>query len=232
MFAQNQYYIPYATFNPYAQYVQCAPANSFNAYRALSLETSQRTRFTKEEDELLRQLVNSQPQPNWNEIACHMKKRTARQCRERYNNYLRPNLVNGPWTKEEEELLLKLYEQYGPKWSLISQSFNSRSPVNVKNHHSSLVSQSFVKNRKNRVELKENDEFKETTVKIDENTNFNVNEKSVSITYNESYNEKKPINDQESSNDQNFDMFSNFEQDDDIWSNTLVPSFDSNILAF
>ena len=138
MFLPNQYYYTYNTVTA----VPVIPTTT-----TLSSESSQRTRFTKEEDERLKQLVSCQDSPNWNEISRYMTNRTARQCRERYNNYLRPTLTNGPWTKEENELLIALYEKYGPKWSLISQSFNGRSSVNVKNHHSSLSSQLILKNR-------------------------------------------------------------------------------------
>lgn len=110
-------------------------------------KTEQRIRFTPVEDERLKQLVSQQITPNWNEISRYMGNRTPRQCRERYNNYLRPELINGRWTKEEDELLNKLYAQYGPKWSLIAQSFKSRSAVNVKNHHSTLVIQNDLKAR-------------------------------------------------------------------------------------
>lgn len=219
MFIPNQYYYPYNAYNNF---------NTFNMINAFNTETSQRTRFTKEEDELLRQLVNSNEQPNWNEVARHMKNRTARQCRERYNNYLRPNLVNGPWTREEDELLLELYEKYGPKWSLISQSFNSRSPVNVKNHHSSLVSQSIVKSRKNRM-----NEINYDTTKIIEKPI--VNNQLASNPINEFNNEllsNKNQNEAENQ-DQGFEnMFSTFQNQEDLWSKDLAPTFGDDILAF
>lgn len=254
MFVPNQFYYPYNAYafnNAYSQ---------FNQFNAIGQETSQRTRFTKEEDELLKQLVNSQEQPNWNEVARYMKKRTARQCRERYNNYLRPNLVNGPWSKEEDELLIQLYEKYGPKWSLISQSFNSRSPVNVKNHHSSLVSQSIVKNRKNRFDKINyessnidnlNDLDNEEIEKIEqkqvtvppENPVLNSN---ASLIANPSLKETPSLNSNlkstPSSNGNKFlpnineeiyeDMFSNFQNQEELWSNNLAPTFGDDILAF
>lgn len=110
-------------------------------------ESGLRIRFTKEEDERLKQLVSLYDSPNWADISKYMVPRSPRQCRERYNNYLRPNLINGKWTKEEDKLLNDLFQQYGPKWSLISQSFKSRSPVNVKNHYSSLLAQMAMKER-------------------------------------------------------------------------------------
>ena len=116
--------------------------------RTSNTEPGHRNRFTKAEDERLKQLLALRNPPNWNEIAHFMSNRTSRQCRERYNNYLRPNLVNGRWTKEEDELLEKLFEIHGPKWSFISKSFNSRSSVNVKNRHATLVSQTSSKKEK------------------------------------------------------------------------------------
>lgn len=117
--------------------------------RTSNTEPGHRNRFTKAEDERLKQLLALRNPPNWNEIAHFMSNRTSRQCRERYNNYLRPNIINGQWTKEEDDLLNHLYEKFGPKWSLISQSFTSRSAVNIKNHHSTLVSQATIKTRQN-----------------------------------------------------------------------------------
>ena len=39
----------------------------------------------------------------------------------RWQKVLNPELVKGPWTKEEDELVVKLVHQYGPKrWSLIA----------------------------------------------------------------------------------------------------------------
>ncbi|KAK8891111.1 hypothetical protein M9Y10_028316 [Tritrichomonas musculus] len=263
MFVPNQYYYTYNTANPYTQF---APINM------PITEAPQRTRFTKAEDELLKQLVNSQEQPNWNEIAIHMKHRTARQCRERYNNYLRPNLINGPWTPEEDELLIDLYDKYGPKWALISQSFNSRSPVNIKNHHSSLVSQSVVKSRKNHLiennhenikseEKIANNEFR-FTENIDPLNENSLNEDPINANsinadpltvdpisvdplnidpINVEPTNTVPANEQKveqkgegASNDQTFDnMFPNVPfGEDDLWSNTLVQTNDSDLLAF
>ncbi|OHT00817.1 Myb-like DNA-binding domain containing protein [Tritrichomonas foetus] len=118
---------------------------------AINHEPSQRSRFSLEEDENLKKLVAMYETPHWNEIARYMENRTPRQCRERFNNYLRPEIKNGPWTPEDDELLLRLYNEMGPKWSLIVKSFNGRSAVNVKNHHSSLISQRSVIDRSKRI---------------------------------------------------------------------------------
>jgi hypothetical protein len=61
--------------------------------------------------------------------------RTARQCRERYKNYLAPSIRIAPWTPEEDALLLQKYRELGPKWSQMTSFFGQRSAVSLKNHY-------------------------------------------------------------------------------------------------
>lgn len=215
MFYPTQFYVPYNSMN------------TLNAIHSLMPEQSQRVRFTKEEDELLKQLVNTQSQPNWNDISRYMKNRTARQCRERYNNYLRPNLINGPWTHEEDELLIELYEKHGPKWSFISQSFHARSPVNLKNHHSSLISKSAIKNRQNKVNFEHEETFSPEQPKTNQNVQIESNSSS-------SLGKMTTLNIQENNNEQSGEnMFSNLQfQEDDLWSFSFMPKYGENVLAF
>ena len=100
--------------------------------------TQIRQKFTQEEDELLRKLVAELGDYDWNTIASRMNGRTPRQCRERYRNYLSPSLVNGPWTQDEELLLIQKFRQHGPRWAKIVQYFKNRSDVNIKNHWASI----------------------------------------------------------------------------------------------
>lgn len=97
-----------------------------------------RHKFTPDEDEKLRSLVLKLGDNDWLTIANEMKPRTARQCRERYKNYLAPQLLNGPWTESENTLLEEKYKEFGPRWAKIAQFFPSRSDVNIKNHWASL----------------------------------------------------------------------------------------------
>ncbi|OHT01674.1 Myb-like DNA-binding domain containing protein [Tritrichomonas foetus] len=101
-----------------------------------------RTKFTPEEDQKLRQLVKSCPNMSWKQIAGIMGNRSPRQCRERYNNYLSPEINHEPWTSEEDELLLKKFQEYGPQWAFMTKFFNSRSCVDLKNHHAKISNQS------------------------------------------------------------------------------------------
>jgi len=66
--------------------------------------------------------VKSYENKKWIKIQQHVPGRTDVQCRERWVNILAPEVNQGPWTTEEDELLLNTIEQYGiGKWSQISK---------------------------------------------------------------------------------------------------------------
>jgi hypothetical protein len=92
-----------------------------------------RKSFTPGEDYKLACLVMLHGSSQWEVIARFMSGRNARQCRERWKSVLTPGLVNGPWSHAEDELLVRLFREHGPKWSMISKYFSGRSDCNVKN---------------------------------------------------------------------------------------------------
>jgi hypothetical protein len=92
------------------------------------------SKFTAAEDARLRSLVHDWGTANWRQIADKMGGgRTTRQCRERWQNYLRRDIVNGPWTAEEERLLVEKYAEYGPIWRTIQSFFPCRTDIDIKN---------------------------------------------------------------------------------------------------
>ena len=92
-----------------------------------------RVSFTPEEDALLRRFVEIHGPDAWDVISKNMMGRTQRQCRERWRSYLMPSIRNDPWTKEEDELLVRLVEMFNNKWVQIAKFFHGRSDSNVKN---------------------------------------------------------------------------------------------------
>lgn len=90
-------------------------------------------KFTKEEDEKLCHLVKSFGENNWATISKNMENRNARQCRERWKNYMNPKLIKNEWTEEDDRFLLKKYQEIGPHWNKITQYFHNRSSNSVRN---------------------------------------------------------------------------------------------------
>ncbi|EAY08198.1 Myb-like DNA-binding domain containing protein [Trichomonas vaginalis G3] len=96
-----------------------------------------RQTFTPEEDAKLHLLVMKYGQ-NWKQISSEMANRSVRQCRERYQNYLAPGVLNGPWTPQEDQILYEKYQIFGRKWTIIAKFFKNRSGANIKNRWSHL----------------------------------------------------------------------------------------------
>lgn len=116
-------------------------ANS-NQYIMFFSNQKYRRRFTKEEDEKLLNLIDTYENKdfiNWSRVASRMSNRTARQCRERYLNYLVEKTKKGDWSQDEDDLILALYEKMGPKWAKMTTFFDKRSNIDLKNRYSTLT---------------------------------------------------------------------------------------------
>lgn len=98
--------------------------------------TQKKRAFTVSEDAMIKFLTSrAKGDINWKEVAAQIPGKTTRQCRERYQTYLAPGINNSPWTRDEDELLIHKYREFGSKWSLIAQFFNGRSPNALKNRY-------------------------------------------------------------------------------------------------
>ena len=105
--------------------------------------------FTQKEDQIINFFVNTIGTKKWSTVAKFVKSRTAKQCRDRYMNYLKPGLSNIEWTQDEDDILLDLYSKYGPKWSTINKHFENRNQVSLKNRFIFLQRQLNQDERKN-----------------------------------------------------------------------------------
>jgi hypothetical protein len=90
-------------------------------------------KFTPEEDDQLRVAVEQFGDLNWKIIARHLPNRTPRQCKERWTNYLQPQINTSQWTRSEDARLLEKYNEFGSKWMRIAKFFINRTDAMVKN---------------------------------------------------------------------------------------------------
>jgi hypothetical protein len=88
--------------------------------------------FTPEEDWLLAVLVRSNYGWTWVEVAARIPGRTARQCRDRWTNYLAPGVSFAPWTPEEDARIIELVNDYGTKWATIAHFMTGRNDNSIK----------------------------------------------------------------------------------------------------
>uniref|UniRef100_A0A8C9TEJ9 Small nuclear RNA activating complex, polypeptide 4 n=1 Tax=Scleropages formosus TaxID=113540 RepID=A0A8C9TEJ9_SCLFO len=89
--------------------------------------TLRKGHWSKEEDELLLKAVAKYGMKDWAKIRTEVPGRTDGQCRDRYLDCLKGGVKKGPWSKEEDALLIKLVEKHGVgRWAKISTELPNR----------------------------------------------------------------------------------------------------------
>jgi len=105
----------------------CASVASCSTTSSGSKTKKVARRWTPAQDEELRIAVARHNSQNWKAIAHMVKDRDHVQCLQRWKKVLQPGLVKGMWSKEEDDLLLKLMSSSQPKnWADIAAKVPGR----------------------------------------------------------------------------------------------------------
>lgn len=84
-------------------------------------------KWTEGEDTLLRIAVAEYGGKSWKKIASQLPGRTDVQCLHRWQKVLKPGLIKGPWTPEEDDTVIRLVKIHGhKKWSYIARQLQGR----------------------------------------------------------------------------------------------------------
>lgn len=104
-------------------------------------------KWKPQEDQILADIVSWHGPVHWDSIAIHLPGRTGKQCRERWITFLSPDVKRDEWTKEEDEILIRMQGQYGNQWALMTKYLPGRSSISIKNRFKSLLRHGLMTNQ-------------------------------------------------------------------------------------
>jgi hypothetical protein len=91
------------------------------------------------EDDMLRAAVTHLGSKKWTDVARFVTTRTAKQCRERWFNWLCREIRHEPFAPWEDDVIVAKQKEIGNRWSLVAKLLPGRSTNAIKSRwHSGL----------------------------------------------------------------------------------------------
>ncbi|OIW17094.1 hypothetical protein TanjilG_20198 [Lupinus angustifolius] len=91
--------------------------------------------WTAMEDKILKEYIKIHGEGKWKHVPKRAGlKRCGKSCRLRWLNYLRPGIKRGNITNDEEDLIIRLHNLLGNRWSIIAGRLPGRTDNEIKNY--------------------------------------------------------------------------------------------------
>ncbi|XP_030476248.1 transcription factor MYB1-like [Syzygium oleosum] len=96
--------------------------------------------WTAMEDKILTGYIKANGEGKWRNLPKKAGlRRCGKSCRLRWLNYLRPDIKRGNITLDEEELIIRLHNLLGNRWSLIAGRLPGRTDNEIKNYWNTTI---------------------------------------------------------------------------------------------
>jgi hypothetical protein len=102
------------------------------------LKIKNKKKWTKEEDISLIRLASKHREKHWKEISSNFSNKNALQCFSRYKR-IRPGIIKGSWSKEEDTRILSLVQIHGKSWSKISKILATRNGKQIRDRYINVL---------------------------------------------------------------------------------------------
>ena len=99
---------------------------------------ARKIKWQVDDDVLLIHAINLAGQ-NWPTVSKLVPGKTARQCRDRYQNVLSKQVDKSPFSPDEDALLLKLVQEHGQRFEHFTKYFSHRPGIALKNRYATLI---------------------------------------------------------------------------------------------
>lgn len=134
-------------------------------------------RWTEEEDIKLLNLVEKYGR-YWTLISTEFVTRNPKQVKNRYENSLNPCLLKKKFSKQDDQLMLKLFDLFGNKWSMYLNYFPNCSIKRIKNRFMRIHVKE-EKNEKNEKISEKNEKIEKISEKSNNNDLNNIDKNNI-----------------------------------------------------
>ncbi|XP_054791775.1 transcription factor WER-like [Prosopis cineraria] len=138
--------------------------------------------WTEEEDRVLMEYIGVHGRKHWNRISkVTGLMRSGKSCRLRWLNYLSPNVKHGSFTEEEDDLIIRLHNLLGNRWSLIAGRVPGRTDNQVKNHWNTHLCKKLGITKQTKRPMKHKESSKSSASQLEEARNVHTSLDSMPV---------------------------------------------------
>ena len=102
--------------------------------------------WSEKEDKVLIEKAKEFNYKNWASVAAFLPGRSPIQCSARYKR-IRPGIIKGSWTPQEDAEVLKLYKRYGKDWSKIAKFMKHRTGKQIRDRFLNSLDSNLIKRK-------------------------------------------------------------------------------------